>query len=140
MGEQLCWVLLTEVIRAFLRLRYHNNLLLGSRHDPSLLLKPLWLKYPSIRQWPDWYGSNHAVNVLDGFFVHFYRLCDQMVVILNRMSILEKVRVDADRLKGGLLRKQGYRNFKITFGSEFGWRWFIPLRNFNPLTMEDLYN
>jgi hypothetical protein len=56
------------------------------------------------------------------------------------MSILEKVRLDADRLKGGLLKKRGYHNFKITFGSEFGWRWFIPVRDFVPLTMEDLYN
>ncbi len=63
-----------------------------------------------------------------------------MVVILNRMSILEKVILDADSLKGGLLKNRGYHKFKITFGSEFGWRWFIPIRDFVPLTMEDLYN
>jgi|LauGreDrversion4_2_1035121.scaffolds.fasta_scaffold64216_2 hypothetical protein len=56
------------------------------------------------------------------------------------MSVIEKVRLDADRLKGGLLLKRGYKNFKTTFGSEFDWKWLVPLRNFNPLTMEDLYN
>ena len=55
------------------------------------------------------------------------------------MSILERVRVDADRLKGGLVKKRGYQNFRLIFGDEFGISWFFPVRPRIEVCFEDLY-
>ena len=74
-----------------------------------------------------------------GFLFIIVVFCDQLVVILNRMSIIERVRVDADRLKNGLLKKRGYQNFKTTFGSSFGLLWFFPIRPRDEICLEDLY-
>jgi hypothetical protein len=42
-----------------------------------------------------------------GFLFVLNVLCDQIVVITNRMSIIERVRVDAGRLKHGRVKKRG---------------------------------
>jgi uncharacterized membrane protein len=42
-----------------------------------------------------------------GFLFILAVFCDQIVVILNRLSILERVRIDANRLRGGRLKKRG---------------------------------
>ena len=74
-----------------------------------------------------------------GFMFIIVVFCDQIVVILNRISILERVRVDADRLKGGLVKKRGYQNFRLIFGDEFGISWFFPVRPRIEVCFEDLY-
>jgi len=42
-----------------------------------------------------------------GFLFILAVFCDQIVVILNRLSILERVRIDANRLRGGRVKKRG---------------------------------
>ena len=38
-------------------------------------------------------------------------LCDQVVVILNRLSILDRVRLDQKRLVRNQVKKRGYQNY-----------------------------
>jgi len=64
---------------------------------------------------------------------------DQIVVVLNRLTVLERIRLDANRLKGGLVQKRGYENYRVTFGSEFSLSWFIPIRPYNKVLVENLY-
>jgi len=46
-----------------------------------------------------------------GFLFILTVFCDQIVVILNRLSILERIRIDANRLRGGRVKKRGVQNF-----------------------------
>ena len=75
-----------------------------------------------------------------GFLFISTILFDQIVVVLNRLLVIERIRFDAKRLKGGLIKKRGYENFKVTFGGSFGPKWFLPIPPRRELLMEDLYS
>ena len=63
--------------------------------------------------------------------------CDQIVIILNRLTVIERIRLDANRLKGGLVKKRGWDNYLRAFGEEsFSWRWLIPTSVERTLTVE----
>jgi hypothetical protein len=74
-----------------------------------------------------------------GFLFILTVFFDQVVVVLNRLTVIERIRLDANRLKGGLVEKRGYENYKVTFGTKFGFIWFLPIRPFNKVLVEDLY-
>ena len=64
---------------------------------------------------------------------------DQIVIIVNRLSVLERVRLYSNRL-GKRIRRRAYANFAYTFGEPFSYRWFLPLPPKNAFTVESLYN
>jgi len=75
-----------------------------------------------------------------GFLFILAVFCDQIVVILNRLTILERVRIDANRLRGGRVKKRGLQNFKTTFGTEtLSFNCFLPILTERTLTVEQLY-
>jgi hypothetical protein len=43
---------------------------------------------------------------------------DQLVIVTNRLSVIERVRLDANRLKGGAVKKRAMQNFQVAFGEE----------------------
>jgi hypothetical protein len=51
-------------------------------------------------------------------------LCDQISIILNRMTVLDRVLLHEDKLRR--YKKRGCKNFKIAFGGDFGLHWFLP--------------
>lgn len=56
------------------------------------------------------------------------------------MSVVERVRIDANRLKGGAVKKRGYYNFGVAFGEDrFSIKWFVPVVADRELTVEQLY-
>ena len=66
--------------------------------------------------------------------------CDQVVIILNRLSILDRVRLDQKRLVRNQVKKRGYHNYQETFGSPFGIKWFLPIVSNKQLPVEELYH
>ena len=64
--------------------------------------------------------------------------CDQLVIILNRLSALDRVRLDQNRLLNNKVRKRGWFNYKYTFG-KFSLMWLVPLPQSKSLTVESLY-
>jgi len=64
---------------------------------------------------------------------------DQIVIITNRLSVLERVRLYSNRL-GKRIRKRANANFTYTFGEPFSYRWFLPLAPKNEFSVESLYN
>ena len=64
--------------------------------------------------------------------------CDQVVIILNRLSALDRVRLDQNRLMNNKVRKRGWFNYKYTFG-KFSLMWLVPLPQSKSLTVESLY-
>jgi hypothetical protein len=75
-----------------------------------------------------------------GFLFVFTVFFDQIVVVMNRLTAIEKIRLDANRLKGGLVEKRGYENYKTTFGGNFGLKWFFPIKTSKKVLVEDLYD
>jgi len=65
--------------------------------------------------------------------------CDQVTIILNRMQIIDRVRLESKRIQEKKIRKNGYANFKLTFGGPFSWKWFVPIAPSKVLTVEQLY-
>ena len=65
-------------------------------------------------------------------------LFDQLVIITNRLSTIERIRLFSNRL-GKRVKKRGYDNFKYTFGGPFGFHWFLPFAPKVELTVESLY-
>lgn len=75
-----------------------------------------------------------------GFLFILAVFCDQIVVILNRLTILEKIRIDANRLRGGRVKKRGKENFQTTFGTKtFSLKCLLPILAERTLTVEELY-
>lgn len=66
-------------------------------------------------------------------------LCDQIVIILNRLSALDRVRLDQNRLKDNKVKKRGCFNFKYTFGQQVSWWWLVPVPEKRSITVESLY-
>ena len=66
--------------------------------------------------------------------------CDQVVIILNRLSILDRVRLDQKRLVRNQVKKRGYQNYQETFGSPFGFKWLLPTVPSRQLPVEELYH
>jgi len=67
---------------------------------------------------------------------------DQVCIVLNRPSILEKVRHHEFMQQPGqtfTFKRRGYRNYLITFGGPFSWRWFVPIIIEGGFEMEELY-
>ena len=62
-----------------------------------------------------------------GFFFISVVLCDQITTILNRMQIVDRVRLENKRTKEKEIKKRGYQNFKVTFGGPFSYKWFLPI-------------
>ena len=55
---------------------------------------------------------------------------DQIVIVINRLSVIERVRLDANRLKGGAVKKRAMHNFKVAFGEEsLSLKWLLPIVN-----------
>ena len=66
-------------------------------------------------------------------------LFDQLCIILNRPSSLERIRLHESG-EEITFKRRGYKNFKVTFGGPFGWRWFLPLIIEGVFDMEELYD
>ena len=66
-----------------------------------------------------------------GFLFIMTVFFDQVVVVMNRLTVIERIRLDASRLKGGLVQKRGYENYCLTFGSKFSFMWLLPIRPYN---------
>ena len=64
---------------------------------------------------------------------------DQIVIVTNRLAVLDRIRLYSNRL-GKRVRKRAYVNFKYTFGGEFNCGWFLPIAPRMCLTVESLYN
>lgn len=65
---------------------------------------------------------------------------DQIVITMNRMSVVERVRIDANRLKGGAVKKRGAFNYSKAFGQDHFSLWvFVPLVPQRDLNVEQLY-
>ena len=62
-----------------------------------------------------------------GFLFILVVFCDQITIILNRMQIVDRVRLQTKRITEKKIEKRGYENFKVTFGGPFGIRWFLPI-------------
>lgn len=60
------------------------------------------------------------------------------MIILNRLSALDRVRLDQNRLANNKVRKRGCFNYKFTFG-EVSLMWLVPLPHKKALTVESLY-
>lgn len=52
--------------------------------------------------------------------------CDQVTIILNRMQVLDRVRLESKRIKKNQVKKRGKENYETTFGGKFSYKWFIP--------------
>ena len=65
-------------------------------------------------------------------------LVDQMVIIANRYSVIERVRLYSNRL-GKKVKKRGYENYQFTFGGPFSLGWFFPFPPKRTHTVESLY-
>lgn len=63
---------------------------------------------------------------------------DQITVVLNRLSPVDKVRLQGNRLKR--IKKRGYENFMITFGEAPSIMWLWPSPITRDFTIEELYN
>lgn len=64
--------------------------------------------------------------------------CDQISIILNRITVLDKVRLRENRLER--FKKRGCKNYQVTFGGPFSIKWFIPIPRQGTFDVEDLYN
>ena len=67
-------------------------------------------------------------------------LFDQLVIVLNRPSTLEVIRLHESFSEEEVkLKRRGYHNFKVTFGGPFSWRWLVPTVIEGVFDMEELY-
>lgn len=64
--------------------------------------------------------------------------CDQIVIITNRLSVLDRVRLDQKRIWNNKVRKRGCINFMFTFG-EPSIMWVIPTTLKKNVYFEYLY-
>ena len=69
-------------------------------------------------------------------------LMDQLVVIVNKPTTLEKVRMHEQKPNDPpvKVKKRAYQNFKVVFGGPFSWHWFLPRVIEGSFTVEELYN
>lgn len=76
-------------------------------------------------------------SITFGLFI-LVMLCDQISIILNRLTVIDKVRLYDNRLEK--YKKRGYRNYKITFGGPFSIWWFIPTPIQGTFDVEELFD
>ena len=91
----------------------------------------------------DWVSTLVGVSlfiVYLGFLFILVVFCDQITIILNRMQMIDRVRLESKRITEKKVRKRGYENFKETFGGPFGINWFLPIAPTKVFSVEDLYN
>ena len=63
-----------------------------------------------------------------GFLFTLTVMLDQVVVIFNRFSLLERVNLDLDRLKDGLVKKRGHDNWCRAMGEQsVNLWWLLPV-------------
>ena len=76
-----------------------------------------------------------------GFLFILTVFCDQITIVLNRLSTMEKIQIDAERLRRGAVRKRGWDNYCKVFGEEtFSFNWLVPtLPHRDVMTVEQLY-
>lgn len=77
--------------------------------------------------------------IISGLIFMMIVFFDQIVIITNRLSVLEKVRLYSNRL-GKRVRKRAYKNFKVTMGGPCSLRWFLPLPFNDIFNVEEFYN
>ncbi len=65
-------------------------------------------------------------------------LFDQLAIVLNRLTVIDRVKLQDNRLK--VYKKRGYLNFKITFGGPFSFKWFLPIPIEGVFDIEELYD
>lgn len=76
-----------------------------------------------------------------GFLFVMVVLFDQIVVIFNRFSIFEKIKLDMERLDQGRVEKRGYRNWCRAMGEDsFSMKWFLPILPDRVFTLEQIYD
>ncbi|CDW91793.1 palmitoyltransferase zdhhc3 [Stylonychia lemnae] len=63
---------------------------------------------------------------------------DQISIILNRLTVIDKVRLYDNRLTQ--YKKRGCKNYKVTFGGPFSIWWFIPTPIEGTFDVEELFN
>jgi len=84
-------------------------------------------------------GATICVIMLGLLFV-LVVLCDQIVIILHRLSVIDRIRLETKRLKGDLVKKRGLENYKETFGGDFAINWFLPFPIKKTVPVEQLYH
>jgi palmitoyltransferase len=86
-----------------------------------------------------------AITILESVpFLMFMAVVffDQICIVLNRPSTLEKIRHHEFQQQPGAIftfKRRGYKNFMITFGGPVSWRWFVPTIVEGKFDMEELY-
>merc|ERR1719469_170264 len=56
------------------------------------------------------------------------------------MRMLPRINLETKRVKEHELPRNGYENFKFSFGGAFSIRWFLPIAPNQVLSVEELYN
>ena len=91
----------------------------------------------------DWVSTLVGVSLFAdwlGFLFILVVFFDQVTIILNRMQMIDRVRLQSKRISEKKVQKRGYANFKETFGGPFGLSWFLPIAPKRVFSVEDLYN
>lgn len=75
-----------------------------------------------------------------GFIFVLVVFCDQVVVIFNRMRIIDKVNLDLQRLTDGKVLKSGLVNWKRAFQKEsLSFTWLLPTVYPKEIYWEQIY-
>jgi hypothetical protein len=82
-------------------------------------------------------ASSLFLIVLASLFI-IVVLCDQLVIITNRLSPLDRIRLDQIRLNKNKVKKRGLANFTYTFGAP-SLAWVLPVPIAKSVTFESLY-
>ena len=56
------------------------------------------------------------------------------------MTIIDRVNLETKRIKEHQISKNGYENYKLTFGGKFGLKWFLPVAPETTIRVEELYS
>ncbi|TNV79651.1 hypothetical protein FGO68_gene4645 [Halteria grandinella] len=68
-------------------------------------------------------------------------LFDQLVIVLNRPSTLQRIRDHEQSYREEKIERNGKLNFQVTFGeSKFSYRWLLPRVIEGKFDMEELYS
>ena len=54
--------------------------------------------------------------------------------------MIDRVRLELNRVSKKQVKKRGYDNYKDTFGGEFNFKWFLPIPPMKVLPVEELYH
>ena len=63
--------------------------------------------------------------------------CDQISIILNRLTVLDRVKLYDNRLES--VKRRGYKNFQVTFGGPISLWWLVPTPVKGTFDIEELY-